>query len=72
MAASMTNEAYYIGGSLGLAISAMVFTLFSKSDGVDIADVLPEAFIDGFVAASIVAAVFAFVIAILSFILRDD
>ena len=72
MAASMTNEAYYIGGALGLAISAMVFTLFSKSEGVDIADVTSAAFIDGFVAASIVAAAFAFVIAILSFILKDN
>ncbi len=72
MAASMTNEAYYIGGSLGLAISAMVFTIFSKSEGVDIADVAPAAFVDGFVAASIVAVAFAFVIAILSFILRDE
>ena len=71
MAASLTNEAYYIGGSLGLAISAMVFTVFSRSDGVDIADVLPSAFSDGFVAASIAAAVFAFAIAILSYVLRD-
>ena len=72
MAASMTNEAYYIGGSLGLAISAMVFTLFSKSDGVDIADVLPAAFNDGFIAAGIVAAVFAVAIAVLSFMLKDN
>ena len=72
MAASMTNEAYYIGGALGLAISAMVFTLFSKSEGVDIADVTPAAFVDGFVAACVVGAVFAVAIVILSFVLRDD
>lgn len=72
MAASMTNEAYYIGGALGLAISAMVFTLFSRSEGVDITDVPASAFTDGFVAACAVGLAFAVAIAILSFVLRDD
>ncbi|MBQ3736995.1 MAG: MFS transporter [Candidatus Methanomethylophilaceae archaeon] len=72
MAASMTNEAYYIGGALGLAVGAMVFTAFSHSDGVDIMDVTASAFNDGFVAACIVAAVFAAAIVVMSYLLRDD
>ena len=72
MAASMTNEAYYVGGSLGLAISAMVFTLFSHSEGVDITDVPASSFSEGFVAACAVALAFAAAIAVLSFVLRDD
>ena len=71
MAASMTNEAYYVGGTIGLALSAMVFTLFSHSDGVDIADVTADAFADGFIAACAVALVFAVAIAVLSYVVRD-
>ena len=72
MAASMTNEAYYVGGTIGLALSAMVFTLFSHSDGVDIADVTADAFADGFIAACAVALVFAVAIAVLSYVVRDN
>jgi EmrB/QacA subfamily drug resistance transporter len=72
MAASMTNEAYYIGGTLGLAVSAMVFTLFSKTDGVDISEVPASAFLDGFVAACVAGLLFAVGIVVLSWMLRDD
>ena len=72
MAASMTNEAYYIGATLGLAVSAMVFTLFSGTDGVDIADVPASDFIDGFTAACFAGLLFAIAIVILSYVLRDD
>ncbi len=72
MAASMTNEAYYIGATLGLAVSAMVFTLFSKTDGIDINEVPASAFVDGFTAACIAGLLFAVCIVILSFLLRDD
>lgn len=72
MAASMTNEAYYIGGAVGMAVSAMVFTIFSHSDGVDIMDVPASDFVDGFVAACAAALAVAVVVIVLSYVVRDD
>lgn len=72
MASSLTNEAYFIGGATGVALGAMVFTAFSRSDGVDIADVSPGMFLDGFVPAMAMCAALALAVALLSFFVRDE
>ena len=71
MASSLTNEAYFIGGAMGTALAAMVFTTFSHSDGIDIAAVSSTAFLDGFVPTAVMCALLAVVLAIISYVVRD-
>lgn len=71
MASSLTNEAYFIGGAVGTALAAMVFTMFSHSDGVGIGDVSREVFLDGFVPAAATFAGIAVLLTVISFIVKD-
>ncbi len=72
MASSLTNEGYYTGGTIGLALCAMLFTVFSKTDGIDIQDVSASAFENGFAPAMAIMAVLALVVVILSAVVKDD
>lgn len=72
MASSLMNEAYYVGGALGTAVTAAVFTILSGSEGVDIPDLTSGQFLDGFVPMMIICAAIAAVVLILSFVLKDD
>ena len=72
MASSLMNEAYYVGGALGTAAIAMLFTILSNSEGVDISALVPHVFLDGFVPSMYICAVMAAVVLVLSFVLRDD
>ena len=72
MASSLMNEAYYIGGALGTAVAAMLFTLLSGAEGVDISLLAPGMFLDGFVPTAFFCGALGAVIAVLSFILKDD
>lgn len=72
MASSLTNEAYYIGGAIGVALCAMVFTQFSGTAGIDIKDVTSAAFETGFVAAAIAVGTLSVLITVLSFLVRDQ
>lgn len=72
MASSLTNEAYFIGGTIGIALAAMVFTTFSRSNGIDISAVSPAAFIDGFVPTAIMCATFAVILSAISYIVKDE
>lgn len=72
MASSLTNEAYYVGGAIGTALGALSFTVFSGTGGIDIKDVAPSAFLDGFVPTAAILLVFAAAIAVLSFAVKDD
>jgi EmrB/QacA subfamily drug resistance transporter len=71
MASSLTNEGYYIGGALGTAIAATVFTFFSGTDGIDINDVASSAFVDGFVPTAVLMALCAVAVAVISWIVKD-
>ncbi len=71
IAASLTNEAYFIGGAVGTAIAAMAFTIFSHSDGIGIGDVTRGTFLDGFIPASALFAAIAILVTVLSFIVKD-
>ena len=71
MASSLTNEGYYIGGALGTAIAAAMFTFFSKSDGVDIGDVTRDAFLDGFVPTAAFVTASCLAVALISWAVRD-
>lgn len=72
MASSLTNEAYYIGGAIGVALCAMVFTQFSGTAGIDIQDVTASAFEMGFVAAAVTVGILSAVLALLSLAVRDQ
>ena len=72
MASSLTNEGYYIGGTIGFALTAMLFTVFSGTDGIDIQDVSASAFESGFAPAMAILAVLAMAIAVMSLIVRDE
>lgn len=71
MASSLTNEAYYVGGAVGTATCAVLFTAFSGTDGVDIKDVTSSAFEIGFEATLAFTAAIGLIIAVLSFAVKD-
>ncbi|TQS78608.1 MAG: arabinose transporter permease [Methanomethylophilus alvi] len=71
MASSLTNEGYYIGGALGTAIAAAMFTFFSGSGGVDISDVTRDAFLDGFVPTAAFVTACCLTVAFISWAVRD-
>lgn len=71
MASSLTNEAYYVGGAIGTALVAMIFTLSSGTDGVNIDELTETAFLNGYVATAIVVTAISILIAVLSFIVKD-
>ncbi len=72
MASSLTNEGYYTGGTIGLALCAMLFTIFSGTDGIDIQNVSAAAFENGFAPAMAIMAVLALVVVVLSAVVKDD
>jgi predicted MFS family arabinose efflux permease len=72
MASSLTNEAYYIGGAVGTALTALVFTLASDTDGIDIDSLTAPVFLSGITAAAAVLLVISATIAVLSFIVKDE
>ena len=71
MASSLTNEAYYVGGAIGTALVAMIFTLSSGADGVNIDELTESVFLDGLVVTAIVVTAISILIAVLSFIVKD-
>ena len=72
MASSLTNEAYYIGGAIGTALTALVFTLASGTDGIDIDSLTAPVFLSGITVVSAVLLVISASIAVLSFIVKDE
>lgn len=72
MASSLTNEAYYIGGAIGTAMVAMLFTIFSATDGIDIQNVSSSAFMDGFAPTAYIVVGISLLIAFLSLIVKDS
>ncbi|MCQ2071345.1 MAG: MFS transporter [archaeon] len=71
MAASLMNEAYYVGGAIGTALVAMLFTAFSGSDGIDIREVSVAMFDAGFAPTAVIVAAMAFLVAVMSFVVKD-
>lgn len=72
MASSLMNEAYYVGGSIGTALAAMLFTLWSHSEGIGIGELTGPVFLEGFIPTAIMCAAMAAVVAALSFVLKDE
>ena len=72
MASSLTNEAYYIGGAIGTAITALVFTIASNTDGVDIDSLTAPIFLSGITAVAAVLFVISLTISVLSFVVKDN
>ncbi len=72
MASSLTNEAYYIGGAVGTALVAMIFTISSGTDGVNIDELSEATFLNGYVATAIALTAISILIAVLSFIVKDE
>ncbi len=72
MASSLTNEAYYIGGAVGTALVAMIFTISSGTDGVNIDELSEATFLNGYVTTAIVLTAISILIAVLSFIVKDE
>lgn len=70
--ASLTNEAYYIGGTVGTALFAILFTMYSHSDGIEISALTSSVFLDGFVPCAAFAAACCALIMILSAVVHDS
>lgn len=72
MASSLTNEAYYIGGTMGTAAAALAFTAFSGTGGVDIELLTSAQLLDGYAPCMFMTAAVCAAIAILSAVVRDQ
>jgi len=54
MASSLTNEAYYLGGALGISACALIFNMAAGITGINIGDVPADMFLPGFTGVCIV------------------
>lgn len=72
MASSLTNEAYYVGGAIGTAVVATLFTTFSGSSGINIADVSSSIMLDGFIPTAAICSAMAVIIIILTSLVKDN
>ena len=72
MGSIMTNEAGYLGSTVGTVLFAVLFAAVSGTSGVDISSLSPEVFATGMTGVMAVGAVLAVVSAILSFAVRDE
>ena len=69
---TMTNEAGYLGSTVGTVLFAVLFAAVSGTSGVDISSLSPDVFAIGMTGVMVVGAVLAAVSAILSFAVRDE
>ena len=72
MGSTMTNEAGYLGSTVGTVLFAVLFAAVSGTSGVDISSLSPDVFAIGMTGVMAVGAVLAAVSAILSFAVRDE
>jgi len=72
MASALTNEAYRVGGAIGTATAATLFTIFSGSRGTDISSVSVDTFLTGFVPVMAILVAICILIALISFILKES
>ena len=72
MGSTMTNEAGYLGSTVGTVLFAVLFAAVSGTSGVDISSLSPDVFAIGMTGVMVVGAVLAAVSAILSFAVRDE
>jgi len=68
---TLMNESIYLGGTVGTALFAMVFTFGSGAGNVNFADLPSEIFLDGFELAMIVGVAISMVSLILSFLVSE-
>lgn len=69
-ASSLTSFFVYFGSALGTAMFSALFGIGSGQPGTEISELSPEIFMNGFVFAMIVGAVFAAIAAVLSFSIK--
>jgi EmrB/QacA subfamily drug resistance transporter len=72
MASSLMNEAYYIGGTVGTALIAVVFAIMSSTSGIGVQDITESAFIDGFVPVVAIVLSIGILVSVLSVFVKDD
>ncbi|MDR1404894.1 MAG: MFS transporter [Candidatus Methanoplasma sp.] len=71
MGSSVMNEFIYLGGTVGTAMFAMLFTVGSKAGNISLSDLPPDIFLDGLVFSAAIATVISAITVVLSFIVRD-
>lgn len=71
MGSSLMNEFVYLGGTIGTALFAMLFTIGSGAGNINYSDLPPDIFLDGFVFSMIIAIVLAAVTIILSAVVKE-
>ncbi|MCL1810828.1 MAG: MFS transporter [Methanomassiliicoccaceae archaeon] len=72
MGSSVMTEFIYLGGTIGTALFAMLFTVGSGSGNMIFSDLPPDIFLDGFVFAMAIGTVMAAVTVVLSFIVKES
>ncbi|MDR3074963.1 MAG: MFS transporter [Candidatus Methanoplasma sp.] len=71
MGSSVMNEFIYLGGTVGTALFAMLFTVGSGAGGISLPDLPPDVFLDGFVFSAIAATAISALTVVLSFIVKE-
>lgn len=71
MGSSLLNEFAYLGGTIGTALFAMLFTFGSGAGNINFSDLPPDIFLEGFVFSMIVATAIATITIVLSFIVKE-
>ena len=72
MGSTMVSEAGYFGSTIGTALFASLFSLFAGTSGIDISDVSPAMFIDGFLPLMLIGCVMAVIAALMSYVVKDN
>ncbi|MDR2845749.1 MAG: DHA2 family efflux MFS transporter permease subunit [Candidatus Methanoplasma sp.] len=68
---SLMNESIYLGGTIGTALFAMIFTAGTGAGGVNFTDLQPDVFLDGFIISMVAVVVISAITAVLSYTVKD-
>jgi len=71
MGSTLMNESIYLGGTIGTALFAMLFTIGSGAGNINFSDLPSDIFMDGFVFSMTAGAVITFIALIASFVVKD-
>ncbi|MCK9322814.1 MAG: MFS transporter [Candidatus Methanomethylophilaceae archaeon] len=71
MGSSLMNETFYLGGTIGTALFAMMFTMSAHSGNISFADITPDVFLNGFQFAAIIGTIICMIAVILSYIVDE-
>lgn len=71
MGSSLMNETFYLGGTIGTALFAMMFTMGAHSGNINFVDITPDVFLNGFQFSATIGTIICIIAVILSYIVDE-